>query len=316
MQNPHALPPGVQIDNYRIVNVIGQGGFGITYLADDLGLGVPVAVKEYFPPQLAVRQPDFSVAPRNGANADFAWGLDKFVVEAEALASLRHQNIVEIKRRIPSLNGTSYIVLHYIAGPSLKEWHRQLGRAPDQAELDYLATSLLSGLQAIHNAGLLHRDIAPKNIMLDGNPLVPMYIDFGAARQQVADRSQTLHAVLTPYYAPFEQYGGAVSHQGPWTDLYALAATFYQLISGKPPPEATERTLDDRCVPAVQIGAGLYRPEFLQAIDWALRPLPTDRPKSVSDLVNLLNPGQVTQTASVPTQSTGILTRLGLLGRK
>ena len=207
--------------------------------------------------------------------------MEKFLHEATSLARLQHPNIVGV-RQLFKANNTAYMVLDYIEGPSLKDWHRAHRGKPDQAELDQLLIPLLSALELVHRKGLLHRDIAPKNIMI-GNPFTPIMIDFGAARQLVAQHSHTFAALLTPGYAPFEQYVATGKNQGPWTDIYALAASVYELMTGKPPPEAPERADMDKCVPASEVARGRYRPDFLAAIDWGLRPLPKERPQSVTD---------------------------------
>jgi serine/threonine protein kinase len=177
---------------------------------------------------------------------------------------------------------TFYMVLDYIEGPSWKDWLRNLKRWPQQGELDQLLFPLLEALEVVHAKQLLHRDIAPKNIML-AKPFTPILIDFGAARQLVAQRSQTFAALLTPGYAPFEQYVATGAGQGPWTDLYGLAATLYESIAGRTPPDAPERALEDKIVPAVEVGGQHYRRDFLEAIDWALKPLPKQRPQSVEE---------------------------------
>jgi len=174
------------------------------------------------------------------------------------------------------------MVLDFIDGPNFKEWLAALDRRPHQDELDFIVSRIVSALDVVHSRELLHRDISPRNIMLtkDG---IPVLIDFGAARQIVTERSQTFAALLTPGYAPFEQYVATGQGQGPWTDIYALAATMYEAIAGQPPPEAPDRAISDTCVPAVSLGASVYRKNFLEALDWGLRPMPKDRPQSIAE---------------------------------
>jgi len=278
----HALPIGTGLGEYRIEAVLGSGGFGITYRAFDTRLDTPVAVKEYFPASLAYRIGSASVGSRpDGTAGGYDWGMEKFLHEATALARLQHSNIVGV-RRLFRANNTAYMVLDFVEGPSLKEWRKALRRKPEQAELDQLLIPLLNALELVHRKGLLHRDIAPKNVMIAA-PLIPILIDFGAARQLVAAHSQTFAALLTPGYAPFEQYVASNRNQGPWTDIYALSASVYELISGQLPPEAPERAAEDKYTPAVELGRRHYRQEFLQAIDWGLRPMPKERPQSVAD---------------------------------
>lgn len=282
MDNPNALPMGTTISDYQLERVLGCGGFGITYKARDLRLGAPVAIKEYFPASMAFRRPDFTVQSRpEGEDGGYEWGLDRFQQEAMSLAKLRHANIVGVNQFFRA-NHTAYMAIDFIEGPSFKQWLDALGRPISQQELDAVFYPLLGALEAVHEKGLLHRDIAPKNIMV-APPLTPILIDFGAARHLVAQRSQTFAALMTPGYAPVEQYVAAGHGQGPWTDVYALAASIYVAISGRPPPEAPERTLDDRCVPAREVGRKRYSQEFLAAVDWGLRPLPNDRPQSIAE---------------------------------
>lgn len=281
MENANFLPNGTVVAEYRIEGILGAGGFGITYRARDQRLDYSVALKEYFPGTLALRGGDLTVRSRpEGHDGGYVWGLEKFMQEATTLARLRHDNIVGVKRLFHG-NGTAYMALDFIEGPNLKEWLRSQSTRPDQQKLEALVWPLLGALEAIHAKGLLHRDVAPKNIMVAA-PFTPILIDFGAARHLVAQRSQTFASLLTPCYAPFEQYVATGSNQGPWTDIYALAATMYEALSGRTPPEAPERAIDDPCIPAEQIGAGRYRPEFLRAIDWGLKPLPKNRPQDVA----------------------------------
>lgn len=282
MADANALSAGTRISEYVIENVLGSGGFGITYRAHDTRLDTPVALKEYFPASMAFRMQGSTVGSRpDGVAGGYQWGMEKFLHEATALAKLQHPHIVGV-RRLMKAHNTAYMALDYIEGPSLKDWRKALRRKPDQAQMDQLLIPLLNALELVHRKGLLHRDIAPKNIMI-AQPFMPILIDFGAARQLVAQHSQTFAALLTPGYAPFEQYVATARNQGPWTDIYALGATVYELISGQLPPEAPERAMTDKCVPAMEIGKGSYRPEFLAAIDWSLRPLPKDRPQSVAE---------------------------------
>jgi serine/threonine protein kinase len=282
MHHSNALPTSSCIEEYQIVSVLGSGGFGITYLATDRGLDAHVAIKEYFPATLAVRHPDqCSVSPAGGDKGVYDWGLEKFLKEAETLASLPHPHIVGVKRLLRA-NQTAYMVLDYIDGPNLKQWLAALDHRPNQNELDFIIGRICSALEAVHSQELLHRDISPRNIMLT-NTGIPLLIDFGAVRQIVSERSQTLACLLTPGYAPFEQYVATGQGQGPWTDIYALSATIYEAIAGKPPPEAPDRALSDTCVPAVDLGSGIYRKSFLEAVDWGLRPMPKDRPQNVAE---------------------------------
>ena len=298
MSGPHTLRAGTVLNGYLIEGVLGSGGFGITYRARDLRLAAPVAIKEFFPSQLAIRLSDQTVSSRTGVSDDrlFSWGLDKFQHEADSLAKLQHPNIVGVNYMFHT-NNTSYMVLDFIDGMTMKDWFKQIGRSPNQLEVDALLFPLLDALKAMHVKDLLHRDIAPKNIMI-ANPFRPILIDFGAARLLIAQYSQTVANMLTPGYAPCEQYSN--KGQGPWTDIYALAATFYHAISGKPPPDSLERVVSDRCEAAQVIGHGRYHAAFLNAIDWGLRPLPQARPQSVSQWQGAMTWPQSTPSQGAP----------------
>src|SRR5262249_18771208 len=150
------------------------------------------------------------------------------------------------------------------------DWLRSLGRLPTQSELDALIAPLLAALSYVHACGLLHRDIAPDNIILREGDGTPCLIDFGAAREVVANRSQTMSAVVKPGYSPPEQYARSGRAQGPWSDIYAFAATLYRAVAGKRPPEATERQLSDELKPLAETpldGQHGFRAGFLAAID-------------------------------------------------
>lgn len=310
MTDSNALALGTRLGEYAIDGILGSGGFGITYRAFDTRLDTLVAIKEYFPANLAYRVGSTVAVRPDGIAGGYEWGMEKFLNEAAALARLQHPNIVGV-RRLFKANATAYMALDFIDGPSLKDWRRNHRSKPDQAELDQLLIPLLNALELVHRKGLLHRDIAPKNIMIAA-PLMPIMIDFGAARQLVAQHSHTFAALLTPGYAPFEQYVATGRNQGPWTDIYALSVSVYELITGSLPPEAPERAVDDKCVPISELERGRFRPEFLAAIDWGLKPLPKNRPQSVAEWrrafvgsVSSPRPPPPAQPAAQPPQSSG-----------
>lgn len=279
-----ALPLGYRLQEYRIDRFLGQGGFGITYLATDVNLNAKVAVKEYLPEQFALRDSSKSVSPRSAEDQEFyQYGLDSFLIEARTLATFRHPNIVRVARFFEA-NTTAYMVLEYERGESLKNWWR---KHSDIAERDLLnlLLPLLDGLGVVHRSGILHRDIKPDNIYVRDEDGSLVLLDFGAARQAAAKEVE-LANIVTPGYGPIEQYFGG--NQGPWTDLYALGATLYWMVAGTKPPEATHRTGEDRMEPAVDAAKGRFSPEFLRAIDWALKPQPEDRPQDVQQFAEAL----------------------------
>ncbi|MBS0540514.1 MAG: serine/threonine protein kinase, partial [Proteobacteria bacterium] len=223
--NVQALPLGTRIGDYRLDAVIGHGGFGITYRAFDSQLAKIVAIKEYLPIEFAVRRADGEVVPRGARYAeDFAWGRERFLDEARALARFRHPHIVPVLRFLEA-NGTAYTVMEFEDGQSVAQWLKQDGRRLSPPDVLRLAAGLLNGLAAVHAQGFLHRDIKPSNVIVrrDG---VPILIDFGAARQAMGGRTRTLTSVLTPQYAPIEQYA-MDGKQGPWSDIYSAAAVLH-----------------------------------------------------------------------------------------
>lgn len=266
-------------DEYRIDGILGSGGFGITYRAHDIKLDVDVAIKEYFPRDFASRSNTVTVRPRSKSEVEpFEWGLAQFIEEARRLARLQHPNIVRCMRYFEG-NDTGYFVMSFEEGRTLDAY---FPRPPQQAELDTLLKPLLDALEALHAAGIYHRDIAPDNILVRDDDS-PVLIDFGASRQAMARRTQTVAAIVKPGYSPIEQYDRETKLQGAWSDIYSLAATIYSVIAGGPPPDALSRVRSDPYVPARDAARGAYRREFLDAIDWALQPDPDDRPVTVRE---------------------------------
>jgi serine/threonine protein kinase len=281
MTNLAALPVGTRLaEDYRIDRVLGAGGFGITYLAEETPLARQVTIKEYFPVDFAVRDTNQAAQPRSGdVTGDYQWGLDRFLDEARTLARFDHPNIVRVYRFFRE-NNSGFMVLHFEDGKSFKAWLKGLGRAPRQHELDRVVPPLLDALSLIHGSDFLHRDIAPDNIIIrtDGSPVL---IDFGSARSDIAQHSRTVSALVKPGYSPYEQYATTGRQQGPWTDIYSLGATLYQAVTGKRPPDSPSRMVDDDLVPARDAAISAYRPGFLAAIDAALALDISARPRSV-----------------------------------
>ena len=280
-----ALKAGATMHEYRIDGVLGEGGFGITYLATDVHLNANVAIKEYLPQDIVFRAADGMVSPMASEHlARYKQGLDSFLVEARTLASFRHRAIVRVARFFEA-NHTAYMVLEVEKGEPLKSWWPQHKPVPEKTLVELLLP-LLDGLAAVHKAGFLHRDIKPDNIQVRDSDGSLVLLDFGSAGQTAAVASHGL-VVVTPGYAPLEQYG--LGEQGPWTDLYALGATLYWAVAGKKPPDAETRKADPKAYTrAVEAGRGVYGDAFLRAIDWALHTDPTKRPRSVADFQRAL----------------------------
>ncbi len=283
----HALPVGTRLGEYEITGIVGTGGFSVVYAATD-NLGRRLAIKEYMPESLARRLDGVTVAPRSErTEATFRQGLDSFVKEAKTLARFRNPAILGVYA-FWEAHGTAYMAMPLITGRTLKEELRARAEPPDEAWLRHLASRLLDVLEVLHAERVWHRDIAPDNIVLqDGEPVL---LDFGAARRVIGESTQTLTAILKPGYAPWEQYGEAPGlQQGPWTDLYALAAVLYRAVSGKVPVASVSRAATDTMASAASLGRGRYSAGFLAAIDRALAVRPADRPQSVAEFRRLLD---------------------------
>ncbi|MCG8316902.1 MAG: protein kinase [Pseudomonadales bacterium] len=284
-QHRFALKPGYKLHWYEIRSVLGKGGFGITYLAHDLNLDRPVAIKEYLPTEFAIRESDHTVHPLSDKTADhYAWGLDRFIKEARTLSKFEHPNIVRV-HAVFEENNTGYMVMAYEEGQSLKEILKER-KTLDEDTLFNIILPILDGLKRVHEQGFIHRDIKPDNIYVrsDGSPVL---LDFGSARQATAGSSQTMTSLVSPGYAPFEQYYAKGEEQGPWTDIYGLGATLYRSITGHKPMDAVYRsrsmldTDQEQFQTATQLGAQTYSQGFLAAVDHAIQFRPGDRPQTI-----------------------------------
>ena len=257
--SPLTLPPGTVLgQQYSIGEVLGRpGGFGITYLAWDERLETRIAIKEFFQREWVGRGMDrVTVTPYSEQEASlFTYGLQQFLQEARTLARFDHPNIVRV-RNFFEANGTGYLVMDYYPGQSLADFLETQpgGRAPAELAVKILLPAL-DGLRVVHGAGILHRDIDPHNIYLTTEGRVVL-LDFGAARQAAGERSKSLSVILKPGYAPYEQYA-TNGKQGPWTDVYACAATLYRMVTGQVPPDAPSRVMGDTLQPAAILAPGL-----------------------------------------------------------
>jgi len=274
----NALAVGSTLGEYRVERVLGAGGFGITYLAWDRHLEKQVAIKEYLPGTLAVRALDGSVVPvATQRRHDYAWGLDRFVKEARTLARFSHPHIVRVNRYFEE-NGTAYMVMDYEAGEPFGVWLRNRPR-PDEACLRSILFPLLDGLEAVHAEGFLHRDIKPSNIFIRENGK-PVLLDFGSARQANGNQTRTLTSIVSPGYAPLEQYASD-GNQGPWTDIYSLAGVMYRAMLSENPPEAAARVQRDVLPERLERVSQEYGRPFLEAVRWGLALDERRRPQAV-----------------------------------
>ncbi|MEM7207851.1 MAG: protein kinase [Pseudomonadota bacterium] len=299
----NALKQNEMLHWYEIKSILGQGGFGITYLARDTNLDQMVAIKEYLPTEFSTRDVENTVQPISQNHTQiFDWGKKRFLDEAKTLAQFRHPNVVRVSSFFEN-NNTGYMVMDYEEGTDLSVLIKA-GEKFNEERLLGILLPILDGLEQIHSQGFIHRDIKPANIFLrnDGSPVL---IDFGSARQSVGGQTRTMTSLVTPGYAPFEQYHDAEGKQGPWTDIYSLGASCCALITGKPPTDALKRSMakldhgTDIYVDLVDLYEGKYSQHVLRAIDYALEFRESDRPQSIKDWRPILL-GEVAAPAAEP----------------
>lgn len=297
-QHRHALPEGYVLEGYRIEGLLGAGGFGLTYRAREIELGRLVAIKEYLPNGIAARETGDSAIHviSDAAQSEYDYGLGRFRDEAQTLVAFRHPNIVTVLRFFQA-NTTAYLVMDYVEGESLEKILKRDGPMRED-RLRSLLGPLLDGLQNIHEAGFLHRDIKPDNIVLRESG-APVLIDFGSARLAPGAAGTGMTAIVSGGYAPIEQY---TTHgkQGPWSDIYGLGATLYQAVTGHAPPEAIARADSDTYILAGAAARGTYSGGLLAAIDAALALRREDRPQSVSALRDILGRGSAVRKPPRP----------------
>ena len=283
----NSLQSDYKLHWYEIKEILGQGGFGITYLAHDTNLDEDVAIKEFLPIELAMRESDFSIHPLSDGHKDnYEWGLDRFIKEARTLTKFKHPSIVRV-RSVFKENNTAYMVMEYEHGESLQELLTRR-KTLEEVELIKIIIPLLAGLETVHETGFIHRDIKPANIFIrqDDSPLL---LDFGSARQALGEETKTLTSLVSAGYAPFEQYYSKSDEQGAYTDIYGLGATLYRAVTGIGPMDAVDRsrsilqTSKDTIVTATEIAKGKYSERFLAAIDHALMFKSEDRPQTVAE---------------------------------
>jgi serine/threonine protein kinase len=290
-----ALAPGTRLAEFELLGVLGVGGFGMVYQAFDHSLQRPVALKEYIPAALAGRGPDGAVIVRAAADQPaFAAGLQSFVAEARLLAQFDHPSLVKVFRYWEG-NQTAYMVMPLYRGMTLQAARSQMRCPPTEAWLRKVLWAVLGALKTLHHGSAVHRDVSPDNIFLqDSGP--PVLLDLGAARHAIGGKTQDLTDAFKLSYAPLEQHAqDPAMRQGPWTDLYALAAVVHGLLCNKPPLPATFRAVRDRLPPFARVARtvheqfGLaYSPAFVQAMSQALAIDPKERPQNVAALVQAM----------------------------
>jgi serine/threonine protein kinase len=283
----NCLASGVQVGEYRLQGVVGEGGFGIVYRARDLSLDRIVAVKEYMPSTLAGRTSSNQIHVRAQHKGAFDAGLRSFINEARLLAKFSHPALVHVYRFFEE-NGTAYMVMRYYEGQTFRAFLAEQENAMSERWLSAMLSPILDVLEMLHAADCFHRDIAPDNVFLQASGM-PVLLDFGAARRIIGDMTQALTMVLKPGFAPIEQYaddGGMP--QGAWTDVYQLGAMLYLAITGKVPTTSVARMISDPIRMLTPSDYPGYSVQFLQGVHRALAVKPLDRPQSIAELKGLL----------------------------
>ena len=260
-QSPHLLRPRTILNGkYLVGRVLGQGGFGITYVGLDLNLGLRIAIKEYYPSGFVTRETTSTsaatVQPFTGSEGEFFLkGREKFINEARSLAKFfALPGIVSVKDYFLE-NGTAYITMEFIDGQTLKEYVASMGGKLVSAQVFDLIKPVMASLAEVHKSGIIHRDISPDNIMISKEGYLKL-LDFGAARDFTQSGNKSMSVMLKPGFAPEEQYR-TKGVQGPWTDIYALCATMYRCITGITPEESVERVRRDNVLPPSAMGISI-----------------------------------------------------------
>ncbi len=284
--HPDALPIGTVLGDFAITGLIGEGGFGIVYLAYEATLDRTVAIKEYLPVTIAARTAELTVAVRSHGNRDaYTAGLQSFLREARMQARFSHPAMLEVYR-VWEQHGTAYMAMRYYPGDTLRNLRKAATSSHvfDETAIQRVMMPVFDALGELHSQSVLHRDVSPDNILImpTGQPVL---LDFGAARNVVAGAAQSLTTVLKPGYAPIEQYADdGTMEQGPWTDVYGLGAVLYFLAMGTPPPQAVTRLMGGSLHAFEESASALYSPTFIDAVKRALAVRPEARLQSVDAL--------------------------------
>jgi serine/threonine protein kinase len=282
-ENLYCLRKGTRlIGRYTIEGVLGQGGFGITYLGMDELHKKKVAIKEFFPQGIVTRNIEYEdtvTVTLVGEKENYDKGKERFLKEAQTMAMFSKDEGIVKALDFFEINNTAYIVMEYLEGVTLKQYLRENERI-DAEDLVELLVPLIEALDEIHSQGLIHRDISPDNIMVLPDGRIKL-MDFGAARDYTEFGEKSLSIVLKPGYAPPEQYQ---THgvQGPWTDIYALCATMYKCITGENPPDAIDRLVDDHLKKISAFGISVS-PQIEKAIIKGMSVAAKDRYQNVGD---------------------------------
>jgi len=293
---PAPLPIGTRLGRYELRSMLGIGAFSIVYRVVEVESELEYAVREYLPGSLAERRPDGSVAPRSAADAEtFEHGQRFFVNEAKLLLQIDHPNLVRV-HEIWQDRGTAFLAMDLYTGRNLQDTMSTRWRAPREPGLRNILAALLGPVEALHQGGLQHRDISPQTIMVEPDGRLVL-MDLGAARRVTSALGETGPTGPRDGFAPIELYGNnhkpegpapATAEKGPWTDFYALGATLFYMVTGKPPPPAPERD-GSRVALALYRSDQRYSLELLALLDWMLAVPPAARPQSVAELRRALD---------------------------
>jgi serine/threonine protein kinase len=284
----NCLPIGTRLSDFEITGILGEGGFGIVYIAYDHSLQRIVAIKEYMPGALAMRGGDQGVTLRAERHQEtFKLGLKSFINEARFLAQFDHPALVKVYRYWEE-NRTAYTAMQYYEGRTIKDIVRGSPELVDEVWCRKVLRQILQALEMLYTMKILHRDISPDNIIVQENGDAVL-LDFGSARQIIGDMTKGLTVILKPGYAPVEQYAGDASlEQGPFTDIYALSAVMYFAIVKEPPPSSIARMIKDPVVPLQTQAPEGYSESLLAALDKGLAVLSQDRPQTIDEFRDLL----------------------------
>lgn len=288
---------------YLLGAPLGKGGFGITYIAMHLPDEKIVAIKEFFPANLAVRDTDNeTVVPADDTKAVYyRTGMKSFSEEGRILYLLSDiEHVVHVAEQIQA-NNTTYLVMEYVPGISLKKYMKQQQKLFSEQEMLTLMQPILLALQTMHQKGILHRDISPENLMLSPDNTLTL-IDFGAARTFSRSDDDNLTVILKRGYAPEEQYHSN-SRQGPWTDLYAVCAVMYQMLTGILPQEASARAEEDHLTPVSRIEGLSLSPSTCAALEKGLQMDPMERYPDIGALMKVLYPAKKEETQEITDNS-------------
>ena len=285
MTDRKPLAIGLVLDGrFRLEKVLAEGTFWLTYLATDQETEEPVVIKEYLPVVLARRREDGEVEARlEVLRGAFIAGGVRVLKEATTLAKIEHPAIAPVRAAFKQ-NGTAYIVREYVEGQSFVNWVNSLPRHPSQAEMDRVCGMLLDALAMTHAQGIWHLDITPEHVVMRARDNMPVLIDFGETRAAIACSTRAMHTFVRPGYSPPEQHVFDEAAQGPWTDVYGVAAVLYRAVTGRGPTDVIARNHADDMQTAVAAPAGFYRVAFLKAIDKAMSLDPNRRQQGIAAL--------------------------------